>query len=562
MEIIAAAKALLDTLLANAANIRQECLLDPAKVDTLKDIHARVQRLLPGEDSAEVFEKLDAILRQIESPAADALPQTPPTSLIHLKHGNKEIILSDNVPRPQAQFSSVDPRQSATPMLPAETSIADMSSMIASMSAAISDTDTYAEPLFVDSEDVFTEVRDILNAQAFLAIDIENHSFRSYSGFVCLLQIATLSHIYIIDAIALRHRVKELSLFENPSVLKVMHGADCDVLWLQRDYNISIASLFDTQCFSAHAFPGERLSLLHIVLNCTGEKITKAFQLADWRIRPLPQGMLTYAANDVKYLFRVAKILSQHCATLHQPIQASHKKTMKMYSPPKCIGAPRFARKYGIKESAALENLLRLRDFIAKEEDENPQFILSNQQIRQIFTCLRPLETQEDLLRLLKKTSPLLKSNMTSFMRIICGKSQSVFDMGALKDKPKGRAEKAKRSQKSEKIDASSKEKAFDRKAADASQKASGCDMEIVQTSQSLDASACPSKSSISTKKGRQHAPLPLGGSAKEFAPDPSFAALGSKQGKSKAAKKRKKREEKRRQSSAGDSCSAAMPPQ
>ena len=31
-----------------------------------------------------------------------------------------------------------------------------------------------------------------------------------------------------------------------PQVIKVMHGADWDIIWLQRDFGIYIASLFDT----------------------------------------------------------------------------------------------------------------------------------------------------------------------------------------------------------------------------------------------------------------------------------------------------------------------------
>lgn len=32
----------------------------------------------------------------------------------------------------------------------------------------------------------------------------------------------------------------------NPNITKVMHGAEMDVKWLQRDFDIHISNLFDT----------------------------------------------------------------------------------------------------------------------------------------------------------------------------------------------------------------------------------------------------------------------------------------------------------------------------
>jgi exosome complex exonuclease RRP6 len=62
----------------------------------------------------------------------------------------------------------------------------------------------------------------------------------------------------------------------------------------------------------------EKLSLNFISL----EKITKlflnvdldkTFQVADWRIRPLPKGMLDYARNDSHYLIPIYMIVQEIC---------------------------------------------------------------------------------------------------------------------------------------------------------------------------------------------------------------------------------------------------------
>jgi exosome complex exonuclease RRP6 len=61
------------------------------------------------------------------------------------------------------------------------------------------------------------------------------------------MQISTRDADYIVDTLALRpvmHRL--LGVFSNPKILKVLHGSDMDVLWLQRDFGLYIVNMFDT----------------------------------------------------------------------------------------------------------------------------------------------------------------------------------------------------------------------------------------------------------------------------------------------------------------------------
>jgi exosome complex exonuclease RRP6 len=52
---------------------------------------------------------------------------------------------------------------------------------------------------------------------------------------------------YIIDTLALRRHLPKLRpLLADPAVVKVLHGADSDVQWLQRDAALYIVNMFDT----------------------------------------------------------------------------------------------------------------------------------------------------------------------------------------------------------------------------------------------------------------------------------------------------------------------------
>ena len=56
----------------------------------------------------------------------------------------------------------------------------------------------------------------------------QNHSYRSFQGFVCLMQISTRRHDYIIDTLELRHAMHRLlDPFTDPRIVKVTPPPTC-----------------------------------------------------------------------------------------------------------------------------------------------------------------------------------------------------------------------------------------------------------------------------------------------------------------------------------------------
>lgn len=129
--------------------------------------------------------------------------------------------------------------------------------------------------------------------------------FRPSQGFTCLLQISTREKDYIIDTLSLRDELHVLNeVFTDPKVLKVFHGADSDVEWLQRDLSIYVVNMFDTHQ-AAKRLGLARLSLAFLIKHYCDLELDKTFQLADWRIRPLPEELILYARLDTHYLLYV-----------------------------------------------------------------------------------------------------------------------------------------------------------------------------------------------------------------------------------------------------------------
>jgi len=75
-----------------------------------------------------------------------------------------------------------------------------------------------------------------------IAIDVEHHSYRTFMGITCLVQMSTRNKDYIFDTLTLRDEMHILNLvLTDPKKLKILHGADLDIEWLQRDLSLYIS---------------------------------------------------------------------------------------------------------------------------------------------------------------------------------------------------------------------------------------------------------------------------------------------------------------------------------
>jgi exosome complex exonuclease RRP6 len=74
----------------------------------------------------------------------------------------------------------------------------------------------------VDNSTTFIEMVEDLNKAKEIAVDLEHHDYRSYHGFVCLMQISTREQDWIVDTLELREELIALNkIFTNPNIIKV-----------------------------------------------------------------------------------------------------------------------------------------------------------------------------------------------------------------------------------------------------------------------------------------------------------------------------------------------------
>jgi exosome complex exonuclease RRP6 len=262
------------------------------------------------------------------------------------------------------------------------------------------------------------------------AVDLEHHSYRSYLGFTCLMQISTREKDWIIDTIALRGCLHLLlPVFSNPNIVKVLHGADYDVLWLQRDFGLYIVNLFDTGQ-AARVLNLASYGLQHLLSHFCNVATDKKYQLADWRLRPLSSDMLLYARCDTHYLLFIKDRLKQllfeksldkivtinstavpiyFATVLEKSEEISLKKFVKEQLDYNTVAVNLVKRSdylFSNKQFNTLAALLEWRDHTARLHDESVSYVCNNNNL--INIAHNAPNSKEELFNAVKPHVPAL----------------------------------------------------------------------------------------------------------------------------------------------------------
>eukprot|EP01119_Soliformovum_irregulare_P017014 TRINITY_DN500_c8_g1_i1.p1 TRINITY_DN500_c8_g1~~TRINITY_DN500_c8_g1_i1.p1 ORF type:complete len:786 (-),score=221.82 TRINITY_DN500_c8_g1_i1:148-2421(-) len=266
------------------------------------------------------------------------------------------------------------------------------------------ETTPLGECQWIDTLEGLQSAAKALAARPIIAVDLEQHSYRSFQGFVCLMQITSDDgRDYIVDTLALREHIGPVlgPIFSNPAIVKVLHGADSDIIWLQRDFGIFIVNMFDTgQASRVLDLP--RFSLAYLLQQYCNVVADKQYQLADWRIRPIPEEMIRYAQSDTHYLLYIYRRMVSDLIARGNPTQnllkatlsRSNALTLNMYE--KEIMLPthylqlysRLNLNLNENQTKVFRELLMWRDHVAREEDESTRYVLPNHMLVKIATVI------------------------------------------------------------------------------------------------------------------------------------------------------------------------------
>lgn len=285
--------------------------------------------------------------------------------------------------------------------------------------------------IFVESAEKLPEIIEELGKCKEIAVDLEHHSYRSFQGFTCLMQLSTREKDYIIDTLALREDLHVLNeIFTQPSIVKVFHGADCDIEWLQKDLSLYIVNMFDTHQ-AARKLNFARASLAYLLKHFCQFEADKTFQLADWRIRPLPQELIAYARQDTHSLLYIYDMLRNELlkkanfqtnwlkSVYQQSTEICKKRYIKMRltSDSHMDLYMRSKKNFDNRQLFAFREIYHWRDALAREEDESCGYVLPNHMLFHIAELL-PREMQ-GILACCNPVPPLVRQHLLHLHKIV-----------------------------------------------------------------------------------------------------------------------------------------------
>jgi exosome complex exonuclease RRP6 len=269
---------------------------------------------------------------------------------------------------------------------------------------------------FVDTEELMLEMLEELKKATEIAVDLEHHDTRSYIGIVSLMQISTRDRDWIVDTLKpWRRKLQCLNeVFADPNIIKVLHGAFMDIVWLQRDLGLYVVGLFDTH-HACRVLGYKGGSLAFLLKEFANVEAQKQFQTADWRVRPLPDELFNYARSDTHYLLYIFDNMRNELiqkSDFSQPnhegdkiwdvLERSTEEALQKYEHPfydselgsggsgwyKLLSrTPAMLTK---EQFSVFRAVHQWRDRVAREQDDGCHFVMPNHQIFSIARAMPP----------------------------------------------------------------------------------------------------------------------------------------------------------------------------
>ncbi|MEN9433196.1 MAG: ribonuclease [Pseudomonadota bacterium] len=157
-----------------------------------------------------------------------------------------------------------------------------------------------------------------LQSATWVALDTEFIREKTYYPQLCLIQLATETHLACIDPLAITNLDPFFEWLNQPHLLKIFHAASQDLEILYYMSGTVPAPVFDTQIAAAVLGLGDQLGYGRLVEELLAVSLDKSQSRTDWSARPLRHEQLDYAIDDVRYLKQIYPIIVNKLKSLQR----------------------------------------------------------------------------------------------------------------------------------------------------------------------------------------------------------------------------------------------------
>jgi len=144
-----------------------------------------------------------------------------------------------------------------------------------------------------------------------IGMDTEFLREKTYRAKLCLVQIATIDTIYLIDPVGGLDLRDVAALIADDDIEIIVHAGKQDFELFYEEYEVVPSRVFDVQLAAAFAGHGSSLPYGRLVGELAGVQLVKGESYTDWCRRPLTDAQTRYAADDVRYLREICDRLTK-----------------------------------------------------------------------------------------------------------------------------------------------------------------------------------------------------------------------------------------------------------
>ena len=146
----------------------------------------------------------------------------------------------------------------------------------------------------------------IIENEEYISIDTEFIRDNTYFSKLCLIQVASKNHSFIIDPLKEDVKLDSLrKILNKDTIIKIFHSGRQDMEIFYHLFGELPKPIYDTQIAAMVCGFGDQVSYENLVNTLLNIRIDKSSRVSNWSFRPLTEKQIKYALSDVTHLIHI-----------------------------------------------------------------------------------------------------------------------------------------------------------------------------------------------------------------------------------------------------------------
>ena len=146
----------------------------------------------------------------------------------------------------------------------------------------------------------------LIENEEYISIDTEFIRENTYFSKLCLIQVASKNHSFIIDPLKEDVKLDSLrKILNKDTIIKIFHSGRQDMEIFYHLFGELPKPIYDTQIAAMVCGFGDQVSYENLVNTLLNIRIDKSSRVSNWSFRPLTEKQIKYALSDVTHLIHI-----------------------------------------------------------------------------------------------------------------------------------------------------------------------------------------------------------------------------------------------------------------